>query len=302
MEIRNVRQFCENDERLFMMSTIRKEYSVQRRPAGVVPFSSCYENVRRDLEYHYQQKAIYKQILRRYEKYKGMKLRRKSCRGRSYYSVLMQDTTVKYLGKENHPMVQRLKLRDYYTKCLRDLETNIRCLEAVLKNYKPIDPNVRIEHMKKVQAVAVPEIFENAKVIDARAWAAAAYPRIQKHPEHLIHKTMRGEYVRSKSEVIIANALYQAGIPYRYEQITEFAGIVIAADFIVLSVRHHKLFVWEHFGRMKDPQYQKDYLWKLRQYTKAGFVVGLDLLTTFDDVDGAIDTVTVRRYIEEVIL
>lgn len=285
-----------------MRSIIQKEYSAKRKPASAVPFNSCYENVRWDLEYHYQQKTIYKQILHRYEKYRGMKLRRKSCRGRSYYSVVLRDATVKYLGKENHPMVQELKLRDYYTKCLQDIEANIRCLESVLKDYKPVDPNVRIEHMKKVQATAAPEIFKNAKVIDVHAWAAAEYPRSKKHPEHLVHRTMRGEYVRSKSEVIIANALYQAGIPYRYEQITEFAGIVIAADFIVLSVRHHKLFVWEHFGRMKDPQYQKDYLWKLRQYTKAGLVVGLDLLTTFDDVDGAIDTVTVRRYIEEVIL
>ena len=113
---------------------------------------------------------------------------------------------------------------------------------------------------------------------------------------------MRGEYVRSKSEVIIANALYQAGIPYRYEEVRDFCGIIIAADFIVLSVRWQKEIVWEHFGRMFDPKYQKDYLFKINQYRKAGLLIGVDVLTTFDDVDGAIDTEIIRRYIEEVIL
>ena len=37
------------------------------------------------------------------------------------------------------------------------------------------------------------------------------------HPENLIHKTMQGHLVRSKSEVIIANTLYMNQIPYRYE-------------------------------------------------------------------------------------
>lgn len=274
-------------------------------PSAPVPFNSCYKSVLSDLEYHYQQREIYQKRKWRYEKYSAMKLVRSSSRGHSYYSVIHNcngQTNTEFLGNEAHPLVSILKLKNYYEKCLRDIETNISLLEKLRDKYQSLDPNLRVSKMKKVDALHDQQIFQDAGVIDVEAWRQSAYPRSNRYPEQLIHKTMRGEYVRSKSEVIIANALYQAGIPYRYEQIAEFGGVVIAADFIVLSVRRHKLFVWEHFGRMKDPQYQKSYLWKIRKYTKAGLVVGVDLLTTFDDVDGAIDAVTVRRYIEEVIL
>lgn len=269
------------------------------------------KSVQADLGYQKSLREMYKQQLHMFDRYKNNKLVRTSVRGYPYFFLRESKPVTSartYLGNEEHPMVSKLLQRDYYEAALRDVEENIKWLEKLLQHYQSPDPNLRLmslekkHHLKNKSRIFGSHFYSDAGVIDVHAWAAAEYPRSRKHPEHLVHRTMRGEYVRSKSEVIIANALYQAGIPYRYEQITEFAGIVIAADFIVLSVRHHKLFVWEHFGRMKDPQYQKDYLWKLRQYTKAGLVVGLDLLTTFDDVDGAIDTVTVRRYIEEVIL
>ena len=43
--------------------------------------------------------------------------------------------------------------------------------------------------------------------------------------EHLIHRTVRGEAVRSKSEVIIANLLHAKGIDYRYEEPLEIDGV-----------------------------------------------------------------------------
>ncbi len=63
--------------------------------------------------------------------------------------------------------------------------------------------------------------------------------------------TAKGERVRSKSEVIIADALYRKGIPYRYEYPLHLSGVgEIYPDFMVLNVRLRKEMYWEHFGRM----------------------------------------------------
>lgn len=280
-------------------------------------YQCCLKEVNADLEYQKRLKEDYSRKLYSYEKNKNQRLLRTTVNGYPYY-YLKDRTSLKdakqstskrvYLGNEKHPLVQKLLQRDYYEAALRDIEANIRWLETLLKKYRSVNPNVRLEelaakhHLKHKNRIFGPSFYDDAGAIDVSAWSAAEYPRSRSYPEQLIHKTMRGEYVRSKSEVIIANALYQAGIPYRYEQITEFGSVIIAADFIVLSVRRQKFLVWEHFGRMNDPKYQKTYLWKLRKYAKAGLVVGVDLLTTFDDVDGAIDTGQIKKYIEEVIL
>ncbi|MEE3440399.1 MAG: hypothetical protein VZR07_10670, partial [Ruminococcus sp.] len=50
-------------------------------------------------------------------------------------------------------------------------------------------------------------------------------------------ETQRGEIVRSKSEVIIADALYYANIPYHYEKPIKVGDRVIYPDFTVLNVK-----------------------------------------------------------------
>ena len=51
--------------------------------------------------------------------------------------------------------------------------------------------------------------------------------------EGLIHRTARGELVRSKSEVIIANLLHANRIDYRYEEPLEIDGLTKLPDFTI---------------------------------------------------------------------
>src|SRR3546814_13492106 len=60
--------------------------------------------------------------------------------------------------------------------------------------------------------------------------------------------------VRSKSEVIIANLLHQAGIPFTYEEpLYAEDGSFFLPDF-TLRVGGEKYF-WEHWGMMSDEGY-----------------------------------------------
>lgn len=95
-------------------------------------------------------------------------------------------------------------------------------------------------------------------------------------------KTKRGEYVRSKSELIIADRLFDAGIPYHYEVACERKNWIISyPDFLVLNPRTKKEYYWEHFGMMGDPTYLEQALGKIEKYARYGITLGNNLIATF---------------------
>ena len=86
--------------------------------------------------------------------------------------------------------------------------------------------------------------------------------------------TAKGEGVRSKSEVIIADILNQEGIPHRYEYPLQLKGWGrVYPDFTVLNVRERKEIYWEHLGMMDDPNYVENALQKLALYQQNGILI-----------------------------
>lgn len=109
-------------------------------------------------------------------------------------------------------------------------------------------------------------------------------------PENLTHMTAKGEYVRSKSEVIIANTLYYLGIAYEYEQhLKGLDGTSKIPDFTIRS-RSGAPLVWEHLGLMQRRDYRQNWDRKLSWYKNNGFVEGETLFVTQDDTDGNVDS------------
>jgi len=87
------------------------------------------------------------------------------------------------------------------------------------------------------------------------------------YEEGKIHEVLVGDMVRSKSEVIIANLLTSAGIPFRYE-VPLFApdGTFYLPDFTI-DWRGQKFF-WEHLGMLRIPKYKKEWELKKKWYNK----------------------------------
>jgi len=81
--------------------------------------------------------------------------------------------------------------------------------------------------------------------------------------ERLIHRTSRGEAVRSKSEVIIANLLFSRNINYQYEQALQHGGLVKYPDFTIEDSDAGVTYYWEHCGLLHDPAYLRR--WKDKQ-------------------------------------
>lgn len=117
--------------------------------------------------------------------------------------------------------------------------------------------------------------------------------------EHLIHRTRRGDLVRSKSEVIIADLLYSKGIAdYEYEgRLADAAGNVRYPDFVIEDQDSGQSFYWEHLGMLEVPEYrarwEKKLEWyhaqEIREIQDGGGRNGT-LIITRDDERGAVDS------------
>lgn len=115
-------------------------------------------------------------------------------------------------------------------------------------------------------------------------------------PDGLIHRTERGEMVRSKSETIIANILHGMGLDYRYEFPIEgrVQSGIRRPDFVVFDTEHRPI-LWEHLGMLGKDSYRQRWEAKLAWYEANGFTQGVDLFITRDDPDGGLDSQYLRK-------
>lgn len=114
----------------------------------------------------------------------------------------------------------------------------------------------------------------------AKTWLAEPFKSSDAHPENLRHRGPGGVMMRSKSEVMIASALRDAGIAYRYECPLTMNGFTVYPDFTILDEQNHCLVYWEHLGLLDSSQYVDIVVSKLSSMLRFGLKPGLDLILT----------------------
>ena len=102
------------------------------------------------------------------------------------------------------------------------------------------------------------------------------------HPERCIYETKNGDFVRSKSELMVANLLYESGLLYKYEAALSLKGKTIYPDFTILSPNNGALVFWEHCGMMDDHEYYNNFITRKRLYNDCQLFEGSDLVFTFE--------------------
>jgi len=128
--------------------------------------------------------------------------------------------------------------------------------------------------------------------------------------DRLIHRTERGDLVRSKSELVIADKLYARGIEYVYEQpLILGEGRVRYPDFTIADHARGVTYYWEHLGLLDDPEYRARWERKRAEYLAAGIRTHEEgggsegtLIETRDDARGGLDAKKIVKVIEDVIL
>ena len=148
----------------------------------------------------------------------------------------------------------------------------------------------------------------------AAQWQSVSWPQRPFPEDSTAYTTIRGERVRSKSEVLIADALARNNIPYRYEfplqlrrgansksgnfdKLNHQTEITVHPDFLCLNVRTRQEFYWEHFGLMDNPEYSNNAAGKLRLYTENGILAGRNLIITMETQSEPLSTRTVDQMI-----
>lgn len=93
----------------------------------------------------------------------------------------------------------------------------------------------------------------------------AYYLGMDKHLLNKIYHTRKGDLVRSKSEVIISNLLYDFGVDYQYENKFFYKeGKWIEPDFTIFTENGE--IYWEHLGMIGRESYDENWLRKLEIY------------------------------------
>ena len=136
------------------------------------------------------------------------------------------------------------------------------------------------------------DLFELPNIIEVESYKQKRY-----FEEKLIHKTIRGEMVRSKSEVIVANILDKMNLEYSYEEPLNINSQTYLPDF---TLRYQGKIVYiEHLGMLGVKSYAEDWGKKKEDYKKAGISETLgNLIITEDGLDGSLDSASIEKKIQ----
>ena len=170
----------------------------------------------------------------------------------------------KFLLLKKQYLTEKLHTLDYENELLEPLENAI---DSFLKN-------------PGYCQLMTSNSFESNSSIEQ--WINESYNCNPHYPEQLSIPCPSGKKVRSKSESYIDMALFQKGIPYRYECELIIQGKTFYPDFTLLNPITGNLIYWEHFGIMDDSSYAKKAFNKMQLYHSNGIVPGKNLITTFE--------------------
>ena len=179
-------------------------------------------------------------------------------------------------------MIRKYLQKSYDEKILKFVTVESESLRKLL--FKTENVITAVQSIYSDSPTEVKELIIPIDVSDedyAQKWLNIPYEG-KVIPDNLpFFETRRKERVRSKSELNIANALADKGIPYKYECPLHLSnGATIYPDFTVLDVKRRKVLYWEHRGMMDDKEYAKNSVQRLKTMMSEGIFVGKKLIIT----------------------
>lgn len=196
--------------------------------------------------------------------------------------IIKKGTASVYCPKSDRSQAEIMALKKYYSLLLAETEEELSLLNSYKKrSYGPAASDL-LEETSPYYELLQSHFAKDKLPVSVQKWCEAAYGTNPSHPEHLIHTTLAGHKVRSKSEVIIANLLYTNRIPYKYEAALALNELTVYPDFTILHPATQQLFYWEHFGMMDKSTYCDAACNKLKSYCYNGIFPSMQLITTYE--------------------
>lgn len=219
--------------------------------------------------------------------------------GFQYYITTQKgDTKGKYITHRDLRKAVAIAQRDYNAEAGAVIAKQAAQIKDFLATFKPLETDETLAGLHPGRRALVTPVYEQDEEF-VHQWLHLPYtgkPFEINAPEYF---TSSGIRVRSKSELIIADALTQAGVPYRYEYPTSIRGWgTLYPDFTCLKKSTREEVIWEHFGLMGDTSYVETFLQKIVHYASNDYILGKNLIATFESGCAPLSVKQVKKYIK----
>ena len=203
-----------------------------------------------------------------------------------------------YIKKNNKKLAERMAIKGMYEQDLLDEKQELKALEAYLKNRSKFERREGyLNRSEGIYELLRPRLKEKWSQ-EVQNWLNDVIECEDLYPENKTHRCKNGLMVSSKSEQLIANAMIDQNVPFKYEAPFMLEGQLRKPDFTILNVRTGEEFLWEHFGMMGDPDYLRDNVYKMSQYLRSGYLPFVNFITTFEIGNSGVDSMWVEQIIE----
>lgn len=215
-----------------------------------------------------------------------------------YHRKNAKDKSGTYIKKRNIDVAKALAQKDYDIAVLKEIHKEKKMIEKFLLDFDETKVGNLFSKENAPRKQLITPIAMNDADFEC-LWKRKEYEKKPVYEDSEEYITENGEHVRSKSEILIANALKQNGIPYRYEYpVSLFDGRVRHPDFCVLNVRERKNYYWEHCGKVGEEEYGDYISRKMNDYAKSGLVPGKDIIITLESKNVPLNMNTVQGIID----
>ncbi len=230
--------------------------------------------------------------------------------GKPYYylqkRIAKNKYALTYIPKKNRKLLSALAQKKYDKKILPMVKENLKAINELLDNYEfgLLEEEYNIICNPDDYCI---DVFHNSVTNILKAWKEEVYPENDRHNENKIFETENGEWVRSKSEMIIANALraQSDSLLYKYERPlkmrTKNGMYTIYPDFTIINIHTGRIYFWEHFGMIGDPEYTGNAIDKINTFAQNGISMGKNLFITFECQNHPLSTQCMRDVIEQML-
>ena len=207
-----------------------------------------------------------------------------------------------YIPKKQQDLAEKLALKKYLILLLKEISHEKRAIDLYLKHHETETPASEklLQNHPEYQTLLFPYFKPFSQTISE--WLNAPYEKNMQYPEKLIHKSISGNVVRSKSEALIDTLLYTNKIPFRYECALYLDETLLFPDFTIIHPHTEQIYYWEHFGMMDKPSYIQKTFRKLQTYANYGIIPSIQLITTYETKNVPLTANTIEKIIQDIFI
>ncbi|MDD6797236.1 MAG: hypothetical protein PUE71_02995 [Clostridia bacterium] len=256
------------------------------------------------------------QLLRKIEKYilaapeGSLKFQQKN--GKIYY--YHQNKNIKtnrwektYIKKNQMNLAKSLAQKGYFLDVRSVLKEQLHLLHNFIGKYDEKGIDQIYSELPEERKILIEPVSVGLKE-KMDAWNSEIYEPYLAFPDNMIYETEQGEMVRSKSELIIANVLYQYrnDIEYKYERPLELKtkdgnSIIVHPDFTIINKHTGRIYYYEHAGRMDEPKYASEFVKKMNMYLNNDILQERDLIVTYETYSMPLDISCVKKFVQSIL-